>query len=588
MQVILLGLAGFSVAILVHGQTITEDEVRWGARPYAPRTENAIRVQTNMVEVGVVVRDSHGKTVGGLTQADFEVLDNGKPQKTTFFSVENAPPPLAAAPAAPSSADNPAPPPAPVAKPKPRYIAFYFDDFSMPEGDLAFSRRAAEQFVRESLEPGDRIGVFTSSTMVFLDFTDDRAKLLAALGQLVTHQRRADQGPMSCPRLGPYQSWLIVQNYNVHSDAFDEALAEAVLCGNCSTGGRGSGAAISGCANIVRTQAQETVGLAEQYSLNTLGILSDVIKHLERYSGRRMLVLTSSGFFTQTVQQKQDKLISEALHAGVVINSLDAKGLWAEPPGGDLSEGPAIVVAPNFMALKDRFDHMQKEYFNDPLAILAEGTGGKFFHNSNDLGRGLREMAALPEVSYVLGFDPADLKQNGSFHTIKVRLANKQDATIEARRGYFAPSKDNPAETPSASALRSESLDRAVRSSDSPSDISATVSAETTEVDSGSEALKVAIHVDIRNLPFQRQTDRSVERLIFVTALFDQENHFLTGVEGIMDLNLKDATLAQLSTQGLNAKLSLQAPPGSYRLRQVVQEEVSGRLAALNTAVEIH
>ena len=195
MQVILLGLAGFSVAILVHGQTITEDEVRWGARPYAPRTENAIRVQTNMVEVGVVVRDSHGKTVGGLTQADFEVLDNGKPQKTTFFSVENAPPPLAAAPAAPSSADNPAPPPAPVAKPKPRYIAFYFDDFSMPEGDLAFSRRAAEQFVRESLEPGDRIGVFTSSTMVFLDFTADRAKLLTALGQLVTHQRRADRGP---------------------------------------------------------------------------------------------------------------------------------------------------------------------------------------------------------------------------------------------------------------------------------------------------------------------------------------------------------------------------------------------------------
>ncbi len=339
---------------------------------------------------------------------------------------------------------------------------------------------------------------------------------------------------------------------------------------------------------LVRTQAQETVALAEQYALNTLGVLSDVIKQLERSSGRRMLVLTSSGFFTQTVQQRQDKLISEALHAGVVINSLDAKGLWAEPPGGDLSEGPAPIAGGAIGALKDRFNHMEKESFNDPLAILAEGTGGRFFHNSNDLGRGLREMAALPEVSYVLGFSPEELKPNGSFHSIKVKLADKREVSIEARRGYFAPSKDTPLDAPSPSALRSENLNRAVMSSDRTSDIAAGVTTETSKLDSGAQSLKVAIHVAIQNLPFQRQADRSVERLIFVTALFDQQNHFLTGVQGIMDLNLKDATLNQLNTQGLDAKLSLQAPPGNYRLRQVVQEEASGRIAAFNTPVEIH
>jgi VWFA-related protein len=577
MQVFLLGLAGFFAAILARGQTIAEDEIRWGARPYAPRAENAIRVQTNMVEVGVVVRDSHGKTVGGLTQADFEVLDNGKPQKTTFFSVENAPPRLAVAPVAPPSADDPTPPPAPVAKPKPRYIAFYFDDFSMPEGDLAFSRRAAEQFIREHLQPGDLIGIYTSSTFVSIEFTDAHEKLLATLGHLVSHLRRADQGPMSCPRMNVYQAWLINQNWNTHSDAFDLALAEAKACG-----------CISHCDTQVRAQAQETQALAEHSSQDTIGVLDDVINHLERMPGRKMLVLASSGFFTLTIRQKQEKLVDDALRAGVVINSLDAKGLYAETPGGDLSEGPLPVTQGDLMALHDRFDHQQKEYFNDPMAILAEGTGGKFFHNSNDLGRGLREMAALPEVSYVLGFSPEDLKQNGAYHNLRVKIADKREVTIEARRGYYAPRANAPVAVPSASALRSQSLDRAVRSSDLPSDISATMSAETSELDSGSAALRVAIHVDIRNLPFQRQTDRSVERLIFVTALFDQQDHFLSGVQGIMDLNLKDATLTRLNTQGLDAKLSLQAPPGSYRLRQVVQEEGSGRIAAFNTQVEIH
>jgi VWFA-related protein len=196
LRILPFGFAIILIAVLACAQTLPDDEIRWGARPYAPTPENAIRVQTNMVEVGVVLRDSHGKTVGGLTQSDFQVFDNGKLQKTTFFSVETAPQSLTIA-SAPPPADNPALPPAPTPKPRPRLIAFYFDDFSMPEGDLAFSRRAADQFVRESLEPGDRIGVFTSSTFVFLDFTDDRSRLLAALGQLVTHQKRSDRGPMT-------------------------------------------------------------------------------------------------------------------------------------------------------------------------------------------------------------------------------------------------------------------------------------------------------------------------------------------------------------------------------------------------------
>jgi hypothetical protein len=75
---------------------------------------------------------------------------------------------------------------------------------------------------------------------------------------------------------------------------------------------------------------------------------------------------------------------------------------------------------------------------------------------------------------------------------------------------------------------------------------------------------------------------------MFITALFDSNGKFLTAEQQIMDLNLKDATLKRISEQGATLNLSMQAPPGSYRLREVVQEEASGRMASLSRAVEIH
>jgi hypothetical protein len=89
-------------------------------------------------------------------------------------------------------------------------------------------------------------------------------------------------------------------------------------------------------------------------------------------------------------------------------------------------------------------------------------------------------------------------------------------------------------------------------------------------------------------LDSHQKADRQVERLIFITSLFDAKNQLLTGVEGVMDLRLKQAMLKRLSTQRLDAKLSIQAPAGTYRVRQVVQESVSGRLAAVNRTVEMH
>jgi VWFA-related protein len=573
-------------AVALTGQNIPEDEIRIGSRPYVPTAPNTLRVKSNLVEVPVVVRDERGKAIGGLQRDSFEVDDRGKRQTISFFAVELAPRmSLTQIGTAPTLGQAPAPvSPAPMRQP--RYVAFYFDDFSMPLGDLNSSRDAAMQFVREDIEPGDKAGVFTSSTTVFQEFTEDKQTLLNALGQIRTHQRRTNEGLSACPNLTPIQAYQLMQTYNSTSDDLDLGIAQAIACHVCSTR--------QSCVPFVLAAARETLAASEQISGDTFGIVNDVTLHLSKMPGKRMLVVASSGFMAQTNGPKhyQEKVIEAALRANIVINSLDAKGLWSAPPGGDITEQtnrprgvPVGAMRASLAAYQDSLEDMQKMVNDDPLAAMAAGTGGRFFHNSNDLGRGFRELAMPPEVSYVLGFTPENTKTDGAFHDLKVKLISSHGLSVEARRGYFVPAP--PTKTEIDSAAKLERLDHQVLADDKLTDVTADFTTETTKLENGALALKVAIHVDVGELPFQMRNERHVERLIFITALFDSENRFLAGVQQVMDLSLKDATLAQVSARGLTANLSMQAPPGSYRLREVVQETGSGRIGALSKTVEI-
>lgn len=481
--------AGVVVAAPLLAQSISEDEMRWGSRPYVPQPPNAIRVQTNIVQVPVVVRDAKGKAVGGLKKSDFELFDNGHQVEIASFNVENAPtaPVRAAAKAQVVEANLPAAAPAPIKPPPPtpRYIALFFDDTSMRMFDVVMARKAAESFVKTSLKPGDKVGIFTTSTYVSLDFTDNVPKLLETLGKLVSQRRMANSGGSACPLLTPYQAYMITQTYDVHSDALDLGM---VIC--------------TRDVHQLISIAQETMALAEQFSQDTLGVITDVIHYLGRMPGHRMMVLASSGFLTQTLADKQDKVIDAALNANVVIDSLDAKGLVAEVPNVD-EDGRPLRLIGRMQALYMQFVSANREYQNDPLALLAEGTGGKFYHNRNDLDVGLREMAAAPDVTYILTFAPVDLKVNGAEHTIKVKVANSHGMDIQARRGYMAPS---PILTEPEK--RQHRLDSAVLAADSLDSLSAQVTTEAGTSASGESVLKVGIHLDANKLPFQTQGDR--------------------------------------------------------------------------------
>jgi VWFA-related protein len=581
--ILLAALISVAAVSLLHSQSApqSEPEIKIAAQPYIPQESNAIRIKATMVDVTVVVRDAKGQPISGLTKDDFQIFDQGKQQKISLFTAELAHPPVIKVQAPPTTAEAPTiPPPVPPPTP-PRFLGFYFDDRNMSTGELVYLRKAAEKFIHNNMEETDRAAVFTSSATVTQQFTSNKQQLLDTLSKLLSHEHSRDFG--ACPLITPYQAYQINQFFDVHSDALDLAVSEAGKCGACSGG--------PDCVRFVTSKAQAVMTLNEGFALDSLGVLGDVIRYIGKMPGHRTLIMASSGFFALSnhVQHAQDKMIDRAIHAGIIINTMDAKGLTADfdpadmgGPDGEQLQAREMANEAALSAYASMSSTMENQVANDPLAAIAEGTGGKFFHDNNDMEHGLRELAEAPAASYVLGFSPESAKENGVYHDLKVKLPNHHGIHIEARPGYFELTKQE-----AMPASRFQKLNKEVMASDTLTEIQTELTTQSGTLATGEPALKVVVHVPGHSLYFKKINKLLNERVIFITALFDMQNHFLAGSEAVMDMTLKDATFTQLSHDGVDAKSTLQAPPGTYRLRQVVQEVVGGRISTTTREVEI-
>lgn len=588
-------IVGLLVLACWAGAQKTEpDEVQVSSRPYPPPANLPVfHANTKLVDVSVVVRDENGHAMGGLKQADFQVLEDGKRRRVTAFSAEQSPAAVSLAGTKPAPQTSPPGIPLPATRAAAisplRSIALLFDDIHTRPGDLAAAKLAARQFLA-SVAPGDRIALFTTSSTQTLDFTSDRDKVLAMVAKMEAHPLGSEKGTQACSEMSPYQAYLIAND-------LDMGAVIAVLEDECTC----SGKSVEVCSMIgsqmtdahfsstdadvvaVEMQAeqmwQRTKGLAQ----NTLASIRGVLSYLGRQPGKRMLVLASGGFMSETLERDTDALIDQAIRAGIVVNTLDVKGLRAKTEDRDASDEmhlgaqAAHAFLFNAVSTSARLDSLDA-----PLATLALGTGGLFFHNNNDLNLGFREIGGIPQTTYFLGFPP---RTDGKYHKLKIKVRGRKGEFVEARPGYFAPTKQQ--EAASSAAPAPDPLQQAFALSNTMSQVPANFIVEAAGQSGGKPVLSIAVHVDLNGLKFRRQQDRQVQKLTFIAALLDAQGNVVAGKEGEMALALKDPTFAHLSKSGITARMFLQAPPGRYRLREVVQEANSGKVSASTEEVEL-
>jgi VWFA-related protein len=543
-------------------------------------TATTFKLRVNLVQVRVVVRDRKGNLIEGLKREDFQLYDQGKLQGITTFGVETAKSRQERTEAAAKTQQlaNEEPGAEKVALPE-RFVALVFDDIHLKMEDAVVVRTSAKKLI-ESMAPTDRMGLFGTSEQFKRDFTSNKEELEQALMEVLPRPKMGKINSMTnCPDVTHY---MADQSINKNDPNVLSVVAQEVL--ECRFQGD--------TRMITAAQAEAQSALFQELTAGdtdnefTYRALENVMRRLAGMPGERILVLASPGFLLSTQFLDEMGIIDRALRSSIVINSVDARGLYAPDIMGDVSQRRTDTYQTvGYKATYRVAEQSENQYV---LMDFANGTGGTFFHNSNDLETGLKRAGAAPEVSYILGFSPQNQKMDGRFHNIKVSLAkkdkgmDKEKYDIQARRGYYAPGKVN---DPQEEAK--QEIAEAVFSQDEIQELPLDLQTQYFKTGDEGAHLSVVSRIDLKGIHFRKAQGRNFDNLTVATVIFDENGNYIMGGEKILEMRLLDTTYERMSRTGLTMKSSFDVKPGKYLVRQVIRDSEGAQMAARNGSVVI-
>ena len=388
-----------------------------------------IESKVDVALVPVLVRDAQGRAVGNLKKEDFQVFDNGKPQAITGFTIQQR-----AGIGADAPTTQPAAAPGVTAQatvvPE-RFIVFLFDDLHLSPGDMAQAQKAGTKMLTASLADSDIAAVVSISGQVNSGLTRDRFVLQDAIMKLHSQNLYRVAGG-ECPNLDYYQSNRIENEHN--AAALETAISETL---SCDPGLRTRDAA----ERVAESAAMRILAIGEQDIRVTLSALHEFVRRMTALPGNRTLILVSPGFLilTPEARSEESQIMDMAAQSNVTVSALDARGLYTT----EMDASEMVKGAGQTSQLKSEYRRSSLSQNENVMAELADGSGGTYFHNSNDLEGGFKQLTAAPEYLYLLEFSVKNVKQDGTYHRLKVK-ATGEGLHLQARRGYFAPKAAKP------------------------------------------------------------------------------------------------------------------------------------------------
>ncbi len=405
------------------------------AAPLAPPAgSGGLSETTEVVAVEVpvqVVRD--GEPVRGLAAADFEVYEGRQRLPLTGFEVLD----LRAGQGQAVAAIPPS---------LRRHFLFLFDlSFSEPKSIV----RAREMVRRmlPSLHPSDLVAVATYSSAggpkLALGFTSDRRQVLKAIDTLGLPEL-VDRNPDPLQLVAAEESSSVTGQAAMKALASGEGnsrqLAEVLLIDALNTATR-----VADSAN--RQQQQAAVGAFTRS-------FTDLARLLASVHGRKQVIYLSEGFDTSIVHGvesagDQSKIAEQSIAGEGYLTDSDAR--YGNTRGANVLEklmeelrrADCVIQAVDIGGLRAQGDQGPARPSGEgSLFVMAHDTGGELYRNFNDLGAAMGQMLAKSSLTYVLSIQPQGLKQDGSYHPLRVALKSgpaTRGAQVSYRQGYYAP-----------------------------------------------------------------------------------------------------------------------------------------------------
>lgn len=532
-----------------------------------PSGEVVLRTTTRLVEVNVVVKDKKGRFITDLKQEDFIVEDEGRRQQIRVFGVESAAAPseqLRTAPAATFSNRH-----AERSGVSGGVTAILLDGLNTSWGDQNSARSQVVKFLLQ-IEPRDRIALYTlgRELRVLHDYTTEPAALVKALTEY----------------LGSAAPELAASHSNLPA-VIEAAAAE-------TAGPEDAEFASEAIQGIINALKEEEFFFKQSRIQITLKALEAIANHLSGVPGRKNLVWVSGsfpielGYFEQTgggmgpsaessegprsarygslrgrppvvqtpdltmVKHGRSRTFGEELEraaralnaANLSVYPVDARGLTTNP-----------AASQNISTMRD----------------LASKTGGIAYYNTNDLMNSIREAVEDSKASYTLGYYPSELRHDGRFRRIRVRL-KRSGLVVRHRQGYY-----DVRELPSTEELAATEIRDALWS---PLD-AAGVSLEA-RVSSGpsSGPLLLLVNIGPAGIALEPRDGRWTGKLDVYFLQTDEQGEEYDARSQTVSLDLQQETFETVLRHGIAYRHALERKEEATALRILVRDHRSGNI----------
>jgi VWFA-related protein len=497
-----------------------------------PPAQRPLRVTTQLVQIGVLVQDTHGNPVTGLTRDDFVVLDNKEPQDIQLFSVD-------------ASFVLPGP-----NRPLPRntfsndidqggapsnLTVILMDSFNTQFLDQAYAHSQLVKFLG-TLQPHDRVALYTldGRLRILHDFTSDASELLAALKKYKGERALDMDLALSAPQ-----------------NSFNQALVQI---------GKESG-------------ISENQAFARDHTHPTAEALRMIADHVSSLPGRKNLIWVSGSFpfnlESNNLRRTADgdkipyatdaEMALRALSsANMAIYPVDARGLFDPGPNGEGVNVVGLVGPSNFGALQN----------------LASRTGGRAY-NGNDIMGSVRRTIDNSRVTYELGFYPQGVKWDGSFHALRVKV-KRANVQVQARGGYFALP-----ESTIAPQTRGEMLREAALSPIAATGLRFRVEAAG-PASPGPRKLALTVSFTARQLTFDEVNGKYTDTTDVAFVQLDDKNQVVDAALLTFPFTLNSAGYEKLMRQGFVFNREFAIRPGAAVMRVLVRDAGNGKIGSVD------
>ena len=478
----------------------------------SPRKDDLITVNTALVQTDVTVLDGKGSFVDQLSREQFALKIDGKPREILSFQRvvagnRNEDAQLAAARGNPAPAGTGAP----VPLDRGRVVFFFVDDVHLSPSGMDQAKKSLLRFVEREMSQNDQVAITSASGQIgFLQqLTDNKTVLVKAINRL--NAKSFSARDVERPPMSEFQADLVESNDRDVIQYFVDFLLRDGIPANAAE-------------QMVHSRASQIVQQSAHFTKASLSTLQNVIRTSTDLGGRKILFLISEGFFMKSesseMNQRLREITSDAGRSGVVIYSIDARGLVsttddAGTPGDFDPSGRT-----------QRSASAEVNAAQTPLYAMARDTGGRLFVNNNDLSKAVNAGLKETSIYYLLAWRPeTEQQKNPKFRRIEVSIVGKPELVVRFRSGFGEPSTAarDKSKPDNKSSKPAEVINRTLRSTYPVTALPVTLTLNFVNLAERGSTLATTIRIDLDPGMLTEKTGGPAADLDLAAAVFDEQ-----------------------------------------------------------------